>query len=711
MKWLLISNGYDLPQHDTSFYYYNFIHPLIEFLGYPYRIKYDRVFNIVNNKNTFSLESKVTESEIIEIINQNNIQFIIETYSHQPSQTIQNALSRINHPIQYIQIHLQEDKYIINRIHFSDSVHKDSIAIPMGLNLENYKQYHLPKAYDITYIGTAKPEIADFLTSLRKNRFRLNILGMGWEEYKDLRDISKGYLPHWEKQKVIQQSKINLNFDIIDKHLTPRTLEIAISKSFQLHINFQKENLKSENYILKKGIVSINSNDIHQINQTLEEALSNINQVENKEGIEKAYQIARQSSITTHFDTIYTFITPKGYSFPKKHSLSNNQKDPLVSIICHTYNQGVYLEQMILSVLGQSYKDIELYVLDDGSTDHTKDIVSKYSADSRIRYEYQKNIGNKLDAFDKLAEKCIYESRGEYIIHIGGDDIMYPSRIQKQIDSFKKNPNLSILYTDITAIKDQGKVFDARLPKKFKKEIPMKIMPRVMLSHTFINQPSTMIKKSLVREVGGFQFPFNADQYFWNICSHFYKFSYQNIPSIIYRYHDKGSSTGLQKDPHNKHPSILNIIQMYRYLGHAFNITNYFPEIDQARDKNSFLYHAYIDSSKKNAIHMLIPELIYLNSIKALEHNYYGLEAWNHLLVVYHFSKMDENFNLIKKFINEKHHIFSKQPRFEEFNNFFKKLIDSTEREDVDYERYNTMMDVDKNTEFFQLTHTEEILC
>lgn len=98
--------------------------------------------------------------------------------------------------------------------------------------------------------------------------------------------------------------------------------------------------------------------------------------------------------------------------------LKNNLLTPAFSIILPTYNRAHHIEKAIQSIVNQSYSDWELIIIDDGSTDNTKEVVEKYtSKDQRIRYIFQKN-----------AERCvarnngIAKAKGQYILFLDSDD-------------------------------------------------------------------------------------------------------------------------------------------------------------------------------------------------------------------------------------------------------------------------------------------------
>ena len=88
----------------------------------------------------------------------------------------------------------------------------------------------------------------------------------------------------------------------------------------------------------------------------------------------------------------------------------------MVSIIITAYNAERYIKRAILSVLNQTRKDIEVVVIDDGSTDHTAEIVKSFR-DSRIRYIYQKNQN-----VGAARNHGIRESRGKYLTFLDPDD-------------------------------------------------------------------------------------------------------------------------------------------------------------------------------------------------------------------------------------------------------------------------------------------------
>lgn len=112
----------------------------------------------------------------------------------------------------------------------------------------------------------------------------------------------------------------------------------------------------------------------------------------------------------------------------------------LVSVILPAYNAERFLKESIDSILAQTYRNFELIVLNDGSTDRTEEIVLSYS-DPRIRYvKNEQNL--KLI---KTLNKGIDLAKGEYIARMDADDVSLPTRFEEEVYKFEEDPTLGIV--------------------------------------------------------------------------------------------------------------------------------------------------------------------------------------------------------------------------------------------------------------------------
>jgi glycosyltransferase involved in cell wall biosynthesis len=106
---------------------------------------------------------------------------------------------------------------------------------------------------------------------------------------------------------------------------------------------------------------------------------------------------------------------------------------PPVSIIIPSYNYGKYIVEAIESVLGQSYENIELIIIDDGSVDNSVDVIKSYEGHPRIKMAFhERNMGQGI-AFNRALDMA----RGDYIGFLPADDWYHPNKVEEQIRRFK----------------------------------------------------------------------------------------------------------------------------------------------------------------------------------------------------------------------------------------------------------------------------------
>ncbi len=172
-------------------------------------------------------------------------------------------------------------------------------------------------------------------------------------------------------------------------------------------------------------------------------------------------------------------------------------KKPLVSVIIPTYNRVYILFKAIESVLNQTFKDLELIVVDDGSTDETPYLITKYPLiyvkKPRKGVAHARNIG-------------IAKAKGDFIAFLDSDDIFVPDKIEKQLEFFEKNPDYKIVQTDEIWYKGNKRIN----PKKIHKKAEGWFFYRA-IKLCVVSMSTVLMKRELFEEVGLF------DEEFW-VC-------------------------------------------------------------------------------------------------------------------------------------------------------------------------------------------------
>ena len=125
--------------------------------------------------------------------------------------------------------------------------------------------------------------------------------------------------------------------------------------------------------------------------------------------------------------------------------------EPLVSIVVPVYNQGQYLDEALQSLLGQTYRNIEIIVLDDGSSDTTPEVLKKYTG--RLYWESQPNMGQS-----STLNKGWQMAKGEFLSYLSGDDALLPDAIATSVDYLARNPSAVLTYCDFHLIDPDSRV-------------------------------------------------------------------------------------------------------------------------------------------------------------------------------------------------------------------------------------------------------------
>jgi glycosyltransferase involved in cell wall biosynthesis len=209
---------------------------------------------------------------------------------------------------------------------------------------------------------------------------------------------------------------------------------------------------------------------------------------------------------------------------------------PLISVILPVYNCERYIGLAIQSVLCQSFRDFELIVINDGSTDSTGLVIDGFS-DPRI-----KKIEIENGGLVKALNLGVSNSNGDYIARMDADDICMPMRFEMQVNELSNNPKLDVICSDIIKIDEQGSVLGEEVDLKFSGDG----IRNFMLFKTGgkpIVHPTVMMKKALLDAVNGYR-NFNAceDRDLWLRCLDSVNVLRINVPLLKYRITNSGIS-------------------------------------------------------------------------------------------------------------------------------------------------------------------------
>ena len=202
--------------------------------------------------------------------------------------------------------------------------------------------------------------------------------------------------------------------------------------------------------------------------------------------------------------------------------------EPLVSVVIASYNMEQYLCLAINSILAQTWGNIEVIIIDDGSTDNTSESVQQYSNNKKVRYIKTENQGQP-----KAKNRGLTEAQGDFIAFCDADDLWQPNKLELQIPVFSQ-PDIGVVYSEVSYIDEHGRAYDQ--PAVYQRYSG--IVTDQLLMKNFVPFGTAVIRRACIEQNGVFdeEFKMGIDWDLWLRYSLDWKFAY--IPDKIYIYRE-----------------------------------------------------------------------------------------------------------------------------------------------------------------------------
>ncbi len=167
--------------------------------------------------------------------------------------------------------------------------------------------------------------------------------------------------------------------------------------------------------------------------------------------------------------------------------------EPRVSIVIPNYNHGDYLSQAIESALAQTYPQVEVIVVDDGSTDHSAQVLARYA--DRVRCIHQENAG-----LSAARNTGLDLARGDYVALLDADDMLEPDYLQTLVPILEKDPGLGGVYCGYRFVDQHGRP----LPEVQSRVVPSTAFYDALLGGNFLVPESMLLRRRCYQEAGPF---------------------------------------------------------------------------------------------------------------------------------------------------------------------------------------------------------------
>lgn len=236
---------------------------------------------------------------------------------------------------------------------------------------------------------------------------------------------------------------------------------------------------------------------------------------------------------------------------------------PKISVILPVYNGERFLREAIESILNQTFKDFELILVNDGSTDRSEEIMKSYQDHRIVRLDNGENLG-----LSKSYNRAIERARGEYIARMDADDVSDPKRLERQLSFLKRHPHVDIVGSGIVFIDENGQSRGQKHPQEDHALIKFSSLFSTPMMH-----PTIMGKTSVFKTYHYNEGLHNSEDYeLWSRLLFESKTHFANIWEQLLKYrvfpHSFTQTLNLDKRTVSAHNTIKN-------LGHYLSLSDY----------------------------------------------------------------------------------------------------------------------------------------
>lgn len=279
-------------------------------------------------------------------------------------------------------------------------------------------------------------------------------------------------------------------------------------------------------------------------------------------------------------------------------------KAPSVSVVITCYNYGKYLKGCLESVLSQSFTDLEIIVVNDGSTDNTDEVMEKFQNVDNIRYIKQPNSGQA-----KATNVGITHASGELIAFLDADDLWDNTKLEQQVNLFTRD-SIGVVYSRMKYIDEEGLAINHELTGEYFKPRSGYILD-YLLFENFIPYSSSVVRNECFNKFGLFnpEYINGLDWDLWLRISREYEFAYVDEPLLLYRVGHPGKLTSniersircsdliftrfIENNPNSVSPKVINKALAYSF----FSRGNHLLRINRFKSAKY-----YIDAIRRNPI-------------------------------------------------------------------------------------------------------------
>jgi len=201
---------------------------------------------------------------------------------------------------------------------------------------------------------------------------------------------------------------------------------------------------------------------------------------------------------------------------------------PKITVYITNYNYSVFIQKAVESVLNQSFQDFELFIIDDGSTDNSKELIEQYRHHSKVHILYQQNKG-----LNKTNNVALNLAKGTYIVRLDADDFFEPNALEIMSKTLDADPTLGLVFPDYYYVDRDGQRIGEERRHDFDKDVSVFDQPA--------HGACTMVRVDYLKNLGGYDEQFTCqdgyDLWIKMVTNH----KVTNINQPLFSYRDRKS--------------------------------------------------------------------------------------------------------------------------------------------------------------------------
>jgi len=211
---------------------------------------------------------------------------------------------------------------------------------------------------------------------------------------------------------------------------------------------------------------------------------------------------------------------------------------PLVTIVIPSYNHELFIADAIKSVISQSYEEIELIIIDDGSSDESVKIIESFTEKCQNRFKNFIFVSRENKGLPRTLNEALEHTAGKYFAMLSSDDILLKEKTSKLVEYLEKHESIAGIFAGIHLIDENRKPSRTLVPKE-----GIWSFSDILNKKCNLYAPTMMVRTSALKEVGGYWEDVKLEDRAMLLKLSYAGFKFATIPDVVanYRWHQNNN--------------------------------------------------------------------------------------------------------------------------------------------------------------------------